>query len=296
MVDSVTLSLSAVSLKEDAKVVKILVDSKELRCSKQLLVQNSKYFKAYFAFHDQLSVIQLNGGIDYDSTKTILDGLANPGGKIDVDEENVQSILQASAFLQCATAEKASADFMLANLNLANAYSIFMLALSCGSAYLAETSEAFILNQVRTLRLHVTSVMDLLQMDVELLKGTLELIEDNHVAFSTACGWLLYDLEERSGLLDELLASVIVEIIPPDALNVDGLEDHPVIVEALRKSIHYDALALRGKINYWEDQLGRYNLSKWPKLGIVCSTGNNSSAIAYRYTTSRTSTSCSGTS
>ena len=83
----------------------------------------------------------------------------------------MQSILQASAFLQCAIAEKASADFMLSNLSLSNAYSIFLLALSCGSAYLAEAAEAFILNSVRSLRLSMTSVMDLLQMDLELIKG-----------------------------------------------------------------------------------------------------------------------------
>ena len=94
------------------------------------------------------------------------------GCKIHIDEENVQSILQASAFLQCASAEKASSDFMLANLSLSNAYSIFLLALSCGSAYLAEATEAFILSSVRSLRLSMASVMDLLQMDLELIKGT----------------------------------------------------------------------------------------------------------------------------
>lgn len=287
--ESLALSLNSVSLSSD--VIQILVENKELRCSKKLLVQHCKYFEAYFAFSDSSDedhkVVQLKGGIDYDSIKTILEGLAHPQSLIDIDEENVQSILQASSFLQCSPAEKASADFMLANLSLSNAYSIFLLALNCGSAYLANAVESFVLNAVRSLRFNLTSVMDLLQMDLELIKGALELIEDNIVAFSTACGWVLFDTEDRAHFLQELLNDIIVEIIPPDALNVDGLEDHPVLKEAIRKSVHYEALALRDKVKYWDKySMSKQKNDKWPKVGIVCSTGNNASVIAYRCSSS----------
>ena len=186
--ESLTLSLDSVKLQNSEAEVKILVDSKELRCSKELLVQHSKYFEAYFAFSpgQDHQVVQLKGGIDYESIKTILDGLAHKGCKdIQIDEENVQSILQASAFLQCASAEKASADFIINKLSLSNAYSIFLLALNCGSAYLADSAESFILQSVTCVRFCMSSVMDLLQMDLELIKGAIELIEDNYVAFST---------------------------------------------------------------------------------------------------------------
>ena len=94
----------------------------------------------------------------------------------------------------------------------------------------------------------------------------------------------MFSVEQRSSLLEDLLADVIIEIIPPDALVVDGLEDHPILLEALDKSRQYDSLALRDKINYWTENPGRNKyLSKWPKLGVVCSTGNNASVIAYRY-------------
>lgn len=286
--DSLTLSLGSVALSE---IVLILVENKELRCSKDLLVKHCKYFEAYFAFSESPEdhqVVQLKGGIDYDSIKTILDGLAaHPKVCIEIDEENVQSILQASAFLQCASAEKASADFMLANLCLSNAYSIFLLALSCGSGYLAEAVESYILGHIRSLRLTVATVMDLLQMELELIKGAIQLIEDNYVAFTTACGWVLFDPEERIVALQDLLVDVIPEIIPPDALAVDGLDDHPVLVEAIQKSLHYDNLPLREKINYWDRNPDK-KLGKWPKLGIVCSTGNNASVIAYRCCTSDT--------
>jgi len=292
--ESLTLSLDSVKLNESTETddVRILVDSKELRCSRQLLVQHSKYFEAYFAFSapQDHQVVQLKGCIDYDSIKTILDGLnSSPAQKkssIQIDEENVQSILQASAFLQCASAEKASAEFIINKLNLSNAYSIFLLGLNCGSAYLADAAEAFILDSVRSLRISMATVMDLLQMNLELIKGAIELIEDNHVAFSTACGWVLFAIDERSSFLEELLVDVIMEIIPPDALIVDGLEDHPVLVEALTKSRHYDSLALRDKIKYWDSSAPVKSLSKWPKLGVVCSTGNNTSVIAYRCSTS----------
>ena len=134
---------------------------------------------------------------------------------------------------------------MLANLSLSNAYSVFLLALNCGSTYLATASEAFILNQVRSLRLTLTSVMDLLQMSLELIKGAIDRIEENYVAFCTACGWILFDQDERSPFLEDLLSDIFLEIIPPDALIVDGLEDHPVLIEAHAKSLHYESLPLR---------------------------------------------------
>ena len=285
--ESLRLSLDSIQLNEANDQVRILVDSKELRCSKLLLVQHFKYFEAYFAFSapQDHQVVQLKGGIDYESIKTILDGLTSScqtKSSIQIDEENVQSILQASAFLQCASAERASADFIIEKLSLSNAYSIFLLGLSCGSAYLGDAAESFILDNVRSLRLTMTSVMDLLQMDPELIKGAIQLIEDNYVAFSTACGWVLFAVDERSRYLEELLADVIVEIIPPDALIVDGLEDQAILLEALNKSRHYDSLALRDKIKYWEDSGADRDFSKWPKLGVVCSTGNNSAVIAYR--------------
>ena len=75
--ESLRLNLNAVTLSSDH--VRIFVDNKELRCSKQLLVQQSKYFEAYFAFSpaEDHHVVKLKGGIDYESIKTILDGLAH---------------------------------------------------------------------------------------------------------------------------------------------------------------------------------------------------------------------------
>ena len=103
--ESVSLALSSVSIKDspDDRIIKIIVDDQEIECLKQILVQNSKWFEAYFAFQseDQEDIVHLKGGIDYASIKTILDGLSNPKGTIDIHEENVQNVLQASTFLQC---------------------------------------------------------------------------------------------------------------------------------------------------------------------------------------------------
>jgi hypothetical protein len=282
--EALEMALDSVSLAATSEPrVRVQIDERELECPKDLLMRHCKYFQAYFAFTEvPEDVVQLKGGLDYASFKTILDGLSHPKHYIQIDEENVQSILQAASFLQCAPAEKASADFMLANLSLSNAYSIFLLALSCGSAYLAQEAESFILKNLRSLRLSLSSLMDLLQMDLELITGAINLIEDNYVAFSTACGWVLFDPEERSAALQDLLQEVIVEIIPADALAVDGLEDHPVLTRALETSLDYEALPLRDKIAYWDSRRKTSSLAKWPKLGIVCSTGNNASVIAYR--------------
>ena len=104
--ESVSLALSSVSIKDSPdqdRIIKIIVDDQEIECPKQILVQNSKWFEAYFAFQSENldDIVHLKGGLDYASIKTILDGLSNPKGTIDIHEENVQNVLQASTFLQC---------------------------------------------------------------------------------------------------------------------------------------------------------------------------------------------------
>ena len=74
----------------------------------------------------------------------------------------------------------------------------------------------------------------------------------------------------------------------------EEFEGEAVILKALEKSHNYDSLPLRGKINYWEStksnctkepkkcSIHKLHEKRWPKMAIVCSTGNNFSLIAYR--------------
>ena len=156
-------------------VVTIDIEGRLLKCDRKILVKHSKYFQALFAFHrgsgedknkklvldeaergqDQQAAVKLRGGIDYESGKAILSAMS--GADVVVNGENAQAILQASTFLQCALAEKAAADYMLSNLNLANAFSVFLLGLNCGSVYLAEKAEDFILRRVQTFHRQVSN-------------------------------------------------------------------------------------------------------------------------------------------
>ena len=92
--ESLRLSLSSVTLNND---VQIIVDNKELKCSKQLLLQHSKYFEAYFSFSpspEDHQVVKLKGGIDYETIKTILEGLAqDPKGK---ESSNIHHVIIAN--------------------------------------------------------------------------------------------------------------------------------------------------------------------------------------------------------
>ena len=142
------------------------------------------------------------------------------GGDVLVNGENAQNILQASTFLQCPLAEMAAADYMMSNINLANAFSVFFLALNCGSVYLANQLETFILKCLRTFRFQISSVMDVLDMEKEKLDSCLDLIHDNFAVFGIICGWTLYDISERKRYLSELFENhVVPEIIPTDAIE-----------------------------------------------------------------------------
>merc|ERR1712001_244666 len=88
-------------------------------------------------------------------------------GDVLVNGENAQSILQASTFLQCPLAEMAAADYIMSNITLSNAFSVFFLALNCGSAYLANHLETFILMRLRSFLFQISSVMDVLEMEKE---------------------------------------------------------------------------------------------------------------------------------
>ena len=68
------------------------------------------------------------GGIDFEAANIIISAMT--GGDVLVNGENAQSILQASTFLQCPLAEMAAADYMMSNITLSNAFSVFFLALN----------------------------------------------------------------------------------------------------------------------------------------------------------------------
>lgn len=313
----------------DDHTVIIDIDEKVIKCDRRLLVQHSKYFEALFSFQglgdangnddgkgdgdggpakkDQQRVrIKIKGGIDFDSARIIVSAMR--GDDVLVNGENAQSILQASTFLQCSLAEVATADYIMSNVSLSNAFSAYLLAQSCGSSYLSSKAEAFIQSSVQTLNFMLQDgsrssspslLDDVLQLPADEFElKALKMVQDNYVAFSLICGWILHDFEggrraasHLAGLMD---THVLAEIVPPD--SIEHLADHldeedATLVVALEKSRAYEALPLREKIIYW-DAADCYKDKKaivqerWPKIAVVCSTGNNCSMITYRTNTS----------
>ena len=91
---------------------------------------------------------------------------------------------------------------------------------NCGSVYLANQVETFILLRLRTFLFQISSVMDLLDMSREGLDSCLEMIHDNFAAFGLICGWTLYDILDRKRYLNDLFElHVVPEIIPSDAIE-----------------------------------------------------------------------------
>lgn len=148
-------------------------------------------------------------------------------GNYELNADNAQGVLLASTFLQCHKSEVVAANYILANIVNSNAFSAFLLGINCGSSYLAESAELYILKNVETYEKKVRSVMDdVLQLEVSGLKILLEEICDNYMAYIVICGWTLYDVGNRSECLASLIADFVnVELISPDAILVDGLED-----------------------------------------------------------------------
>lgn len=269
---------------DDGHSVIIDIEDKALKCDRRMLVQHSKYFEALFKFQSGSNKrIRINGGIDHEAASIILSAMA--GADVVINGENAQSILQASTFLQCAMAEQAAADFILSNLTMVNAFSVFLLGLHCGSVYLSDKSEHYILQRVQTFHKSMDSAMDILTMTLEDLVSYLNCVSDNGVALGVIGGWVLYDPPHRQHVLSRLLkTNIVIEIVPPESYEAMGeqLEDDPVIIQSLESAQHYDQMPLRSKMKHWDSGTSSSALDKWPRISIACSTGNNASLIAYR--------------
>ena len=122
---------------------RVIIDEEELICDKSVLVKECDYFKAFDHFDHQTSKkLEIKGGIDFYSCKSILDFLTS--GELNIDLSNFQCILQACLFLQCDKAEEESVTFVSQHLGRDNVFNTYFFATSIGSRRLVNVCKFYI--------------------------------------------------------------------------------------------------------------------------------------------------------
>ena len=281
MAQELVQALDKISLKEEDSV-NVSVDGRNLVVQKKLLTDHVKYCKAFITFAGgKADNVEIGGGIvDYETAKIILSGLEN--NDYELSDDNIQTVFEASTYLQCDHAEIACVDYMKDQINRVNCFSLYNLALHCGSPYLGDVTSEFI---EKALNYNI-SMFELSHLTLDELEDHLDTVVNNYVAFLTVCGWALYDLNQRGGkVLEELLTNVIFELIPyADCVLIQGLEDEPAIQRGHKITEKYDGLSMACKIKYWRNPVNDIPLKRWPMCYLVmCSSSNsNDTIITYR--------------
>ena len=99
---------------------------------------------------------------------------------------------------------------------------VFLLGVHCGSVYLSDKVEDFILRHVQSLVYgKIDEVIEILSMEADVLETFLEHLVDQCVIFGVICGWTLFDASVRKEDLGRLLTKFSV----PEVVRLEVLSE-----------------------------------------------------------------------
>ena len=123
--------------------VTLSVEGNRCVCSKALLFEESKYFRAMFQteLREKGNEVFDLKGIDFEALKKIVSFLS--GKKLGLEQDNVRVILETANFLQIEKVEQVCVKFLKAQLSTENCVNMLMLADSMGLPELSSHSETY---------------------------------------------------------------------------------------------------------------------------------------------------------
>ncbi|KAJ6664768.1 hypothetical protein lerEdw1_005740 [Lerista edwardsae] len=195
--------------------VVLVMEGQEFPCHRATLSANSAYFRARFA-----------GGLQEDGQETIslpetsasamsllLDYMY--GGRIVIQEENVEGILKLSSLLQIPRLKDACVAFLEDQLRPCNCVGTLRLARSFGIAPLAERSKRCVLEGFA----EVSHCQEFLQLDLEELTECLSsdqlAVPREEAVLEAGMRWVRHDAAARKGALKGLLQCVRLPLLDP---------------------------------------------------------------------------------
>ncbi|KPP63751.1 kelch-like protein 35-like [Scleropages formosus] len=223
--------------------VVLQVESSEFPCHRVLLCASSLYFHAMF--QGQLceslqSVVRLQG-----ITAAAMGNLLNfmYEGKVDVNEENVESVFRAADLLGVTVLSKACIQFLencvdhsncLGIMDFASSFFIFPLAERCQKLLYQDFAEVYKHEEFLSLNK---------ERLVELLSCEQLHVDREEVLVEAVLKWVRHEPNDRKGALKELLEQVRLPLVDPvffintlqsDEILQDCKECLPLLLEALK--------------------------------------------------------------
>ena len=143
--------------------------------------------------------------IEPESMRIVLDFVYTGGKEIKIEEDNVQSLLQASNLLQFGDIKPLCVEFLLKHLETSNCLQVLGLAELYNCESMAKTMEKFIGKHfVEITKTHLTASKETM---LQLLSN--EQIEvDEKDVFQALMNWVENGLEKRAPFLPELLEHI----------------------------------------------------------------------------------------
>ncbi|KAG5843888.1 kelch-like protein 35 [Anguilla anguilla] len=221
--------------------VVLQVDGNEFPCHRATLSASSLYFRTMF--HSQMQesrqpLVQLQG-----VTAQAMENLLNfmYVGKVDVDEENVESVFRAADLLGVTMLSKACVQFLESRVDHSNCLSIMNFASSYFISPLAEQCRQLVYQDFVEVYKHEEFLNLTKECLVELLSCGQLRVDREEVLVEAVLRWVHHDPCGRSGALRELLELLRLPLVDPvfflntveaDDIVQDCKECQPLLTEA----------------------------------------------------------------
>ncbi|KAJ8347737.1 hypothetical protein SKAU_G00263260 [Synaphobranchus kaupii] len=221
--------------------VVLQVDGSEFPCHRATLSASSLYFRTMFhsQMHEsQQPLVRLQG-----LTASAMENLLNfmYVGKVDVDEENVESVFRAADLLDVTVLSKACVKFLESRVDHSNCLGIMHFASTYFISPLAEQCQRLLYQEFVEVSKHEEFLSLTRECLVELLScGQLQ-IDREEVLVEAVLRWVHHDPSSRRGALRELLELLRLPLLDPvfflstveaDHIVQDCKECQPLLTEA----------------------------------------------------------------
>ena len=239
-----------------------------------VLASGSNYFDAMLGgnFTESQENEIFIGDVEDKSIKVLVDFIYT--SEITVDEDNVQSLLQACTYLQIIEVKEICCEFLKQRLNPSNCMTIKTLAHCNGCVDLTQAARNCLANNFDKFSqseefksLGVEQVIDILSSDDTN-------IQSEELLYESALTWISYDRDERQKLLSSLLQYIRKHLIPKEYLHrIVG--DHQHLMQSFdtrtRRSLKGNVLFAIRDVNC-RDSHGMLNLNQNTFVQRYCST------------------------
>ncbi|XP_067889187.1 kelch-like protein 24 isoform X2 [Heterodontus francisci] len=221
------------------------IDGHEFHCHQATLSANSIYFRTMFSTNLQAKKDTVDiKEISADTMEYVLDYMY--GGRGNIQENNVQSLLEASELFQISSLRRSCEEFLEQQLDPCNCLGFLSFANFFCIPALSEKSRRFLLERFSDVIQH-EEFLQLSKGDLcDQLSSDFLAVPKEEIVFEAVMQWVHHDVSNRKHALRELLEQVriplldriyFVEKVETNELILSSKECFPLLQEARRYHI-----------------------------------------------------------